>query len=520
MESTMRVRLLSASLATALTVLIGAAGCDGPTAPPGSEPAVRLAVQATTVGSAMVSVIAIEVTGPGIPVPILVNLHVVDGHAAGHVSVSPGQDRSFTARAFDSGANMTHDGVVVTDVRPGQGTVRILLYPRGVGVPIVVTLGAWSVSIEPGTASLEVGSSWQFMAAVRDADGVIVVDPELAWGSSNPAFAMVDNTGLVSGVHPGTARIVVSYDGVAAEALLTVTAAVDTPAAVITSPVGGAGFEQGAEIVFSGSATDGTGSPLGGAALVWTSGIGGVVGTGTTFVRNDLSVGTHAITLTATDAGGREGRATAVIHITVAADPPVLTSIIVLPALATAGGRTTEQFTATAYDQYGGELSGVGFTWSSSSPCIASVNATGLATTLHAPGNATIRASVGSVSGSARYSVTQSSGPAPASVAGDWLVCFRDTGAYHSTLHLIHEPGSEGVTGSLTLATGLVRSLTGTWRNNALTVVWSQPVRLSEATYFINSAVARSLTLLQGEHVDSVTHLNRDVDIVRPVIAP
>jgi hypothetical protein len=70
-------------------------------------------------------------------------------------------------------------------------------------------------------------------------------------------------------------------------------------------------------------------------------------------------------------------------------------------------------------------------------------------------------------------------------------------------------------TGSITLATGLTRSLDGNWRNDALTVVWSEPVRLSEATFFINGAIARSETLLRGEYVDGVQFLHRDVDIVR-----
>ncbi|MFO0981465.1 MAG: hypothetical protein U1E76_06875 [Planctomycetota bacterium] len=40
------------------------------------------------------------------------------------------------------------------------------------------------------------------------------------------------------------------------------------------------------------------------ASLAWTSNLQGQIGTGGTFTRSDLVVGTHTITATVTDSGG------------------------------------------------------------------------------------------------------------------------------------------------------------------------------------------------------------------------
>jgi hypothetical protein len=57
---------------------------------------------------------------------------------------------------------------------------------------------------------------------------------------------------------------------------------------------------------------------------VWTSDKDGVLGNGTTFVKNDLSVNTHVITLTVTDNAGDTGSASKTIHVSQAAPVEVL----------------------------------------------------------------------------------------------------------------------------------------------------------------------------------------------------
>ena len=69
-----------------------------------------------------------------------------------------------------------------------------------------------------------------------------------------------------------------------------------------------------------------------------------------------------------------------------------------------------QQYTALAFDAQGQSVSGGNFSWRTSSSAVASISSTGLATGV-APGNATITASTGGVSGSASIRVTLQTGP-------------------------------------------------------------------------------------------------------------
>lgn len=86
----------------------------------------------------------------------------------------------------------------------------------------------------------------------------------------------------------------------------------------------------------------------------------------------------------------------------------VLTAITVSPATATVPRNTTRQFTATAFDQFGSAMATQPvFTWSMDPGGIGSISSTGLyKAPKHTTGNATIRATSGSVSGTAHVTVT------------------------------------------------------------------------------------------------------------------
>ncbi len=87
------------------------------------------------------------------------------------------------------------------------------------------------------------------------------------------------------------------------------------PSPTIAEPADGGIFPAGEAIGFSGSATDPEDGPLDPAGLTWVSGLDGVIGTGATFSRDDLSPGIHAIRLLALDSKGVEGSDEATIAI-------------------------------------------------------------------------------------------------------------------------------------------------------------------------------------------------------------
>jgi hypothetical protein len=80
------------------------------------------------------------------------------------------------------------------------------------------------------------------------------------------------------------------------------------PAVVLGSPVDGTAVDAGAAVEFLASASDPEDGDLS-AALSWHSSLAGPLGSGASFTRADLPVGTHGVTASVTDAGGRTGAA-------------------------------------------------------------------------------------------------------------------------------------------------------------------------------------------------------------------
>jgi hypothetical protein len=103
------------------------------------------------------------------------------------------------------------------------------------------------------------------------------------------------------------------------------------PDVAILAPTNGARFAQCQAIQFSGTATDARDGALQGDALVWVSSSDGQIGTGTVFTRDDLSAGSHTITIVATNSYGENSSAS--VGITIEPAPAVTTT--------TAGSMTT-----------------------------------------------------------------------------------------------------------------------------------------------------------------------------------
>ncbi len=136
------------------------------------------------------------------------------------------------------------------------------------------------------------------------------------------------------------------------------------PTAMIEQPVADARFDEYQLIYFNGSGTDPGDGDLAPAALSWSSNLDGPMGTGRAILRADLSVGTHVITLTATDSGGLSSGTSVTIEISGNAPPvPAITS----PAdgsIFTVGELIDFQGTAT--DTEDGDLTGASLAWTSS----------------------------------------------------------------------------------------------------------------------------------------------------------
>jgi hypothetical protein len=136
------------------------------------------------------------------------------------------------------------------------------------------------------------------------------------------------------------------------------------PTAHITAPATGASFAQGASVSFAGNATDPEDGTLTGASLVWTSSIGGQIGTGTSFSTTSLAVGTHTITLTATDTDGATGTATITVGITgVGANQAPTAQITSPPNNGVFAPGSSVSFAGTGTDPEDGTLTGASLVW-------------------------------------------------------------------------------------------------------------------------------------------------------------
>jgi PKD repeat protein len=159
--------------------------------------------------------------------------------------------------------------------------------------------------------------------ASTSTDDVGIVSYAWNWGDGKSDLPKPGSTGKKTYAAPGTYNVTLTVtDGPGLTGTVTTAVTVPTPSgnqaptASITSPAAGASFAQGAPVGFAGTGNDPEQGPLTGAALVWTSSRDGQIGTGASFSRSDLSVGSHTITLTARDAQNATGIATRSITVT------------------------------------------------------------------------------------------------------------------------------------------------------------------------------------------------------------
>jgi hypothetical protein len=211
----MRSRFPALAALAALGALAVLVSCsEGPTAPVGQD-LVPLRVSANVAGTP-VTILTITVTADDIATPLVFNLHVAGGTATGTVNVSPGPARTFTARAFESLGQITHEGSATVDVLRGPNPpLTIPMVPRGGQVPITVTVAEVSVVLEPASAGLMPGETLRPTVLITDAEGQPVEGAVPTWATTNPAIAVVDETGLVTAVAVGETQIVAVFAGVA-----------------------------------------------------------------------------------------------------------------------------------------------------------------------------------------------------------------------------------------------------------------------------------------------------------------
>lgn len=249
-----------------------------------------------------------------------------------------------------------------------------------------------TISLSPATSSIGVGTTKQFTATLLDQYGAPFT-AAVAWSSNNATVATINQNGLASALTQGSATIMASAGGINNTATLTV-----TPTPVITSislsPVT-TSVLAGATKQFTATALDQFNNPIA-ATFTWTSSNLPIATIDANGLVTTSGAGTSTIKALS---GGISGTATLTINAV-----PVLTTINVTPATSLIASGTTQQFTATTFDQFGSPIAAQ-VTWLSSNQLVATIHAgTGLAAGLSV-GTSTIMATNGALSGSALLTV-------------------------------------------------------------------------------------------------------------------
>ena len=236
-----------------------------------------------------------------------------------------------------------------------------------------------SIDLTPPAASVRAGSSVTLAARPKDGAGNAVDVRTFVWSSSNKVVATVSNSGVVTALATGEARIAASALGKSATAVITVTAR--DVATVIVSPAT-VSMRVGASTPLQAQTLDAEGGTLTGRVITWGSSNTAVATVSSSGSVTGVAPG--ATTITASSEG-RVGQAA--VTVTLA---PVQT-ITVAPSVDTLGVGTERLHSAVLRDAGGAILTGRALSWSSSNVSIASVSSIGNVIGV-APGTTTISA--------------------------------------------------------------------------------------------------------------------------------
>jgi uncharacterized protein YjdB len=133
---------------------------------------------------------------------------------------------------------------VVTGVAPGGAIVTATTEGRSASAMVtVVGRGAAALVVQPGNVSIAVNKTARLNAIVREEMGNVRPPRSVAWSTSAPGIASVSQTGLVTGLAPGTARVTVTGEGlIGVPTTVTVTGsvAVTRPPVAAKAPPAGA----------------------------------------------------------------------------------------------------------------------------------------------------------------------------------------------------------------------------------------------------------------------------------------
>ena len=290
----------------------------------------------------------------------------------------------------------------------GAGMANITAMAEGVtSAPVMITVAepppvVASIMVSPSAMTMEVGGTFQFEATALTADGMAIPDVQFTWMSDDDGIATVDATGLVTAVAAGTAMITASANDVTSMPATVIIEELPPEVSSVTVDQSSLMLEVGDTHQLTAVARTSEGMMVGGVDFEWSSDDIDVASVDQTGLVTAVGAGMANITAMA------EGVTSTPVRLTVVEPPPVVASVTVSPSMATIEEGGTQQFKAEALSSDGMVIPEVTISWMSSDMAVATIDSSGLATSVRAgssPTQITITATADGISGTAILTV-------------------------------------------------------------------------------------------------------------------
>jgi len=198
-------------------------------------------ITATSEGKSGTATVTVNAPPPAPVVSVTVDPTTANLTTGGtqQITATPrdGQGNALTGRAVtwasaNTGIATVTQAGLITAVAPGTTTVTATSEGKVGTVAVTVTAPAvGSVSITPSTATVSVAATAPLSATVRDVNNGVIQSAAVTWSSDKPLTASVSQSGVVTGLIPGTATITAASGGKEGTAAITVQLA---PVATVT----------------------------------------------------------------------------------------------------------------------------------------------------------------------------------------------------------------------------------------------------------------------------------------------
>ena len=352
-----------------------ACGDGGPEPPPPDPP------RPTTV---MVSPATAQLTALGATVQLSAEVLDQNGQTMAGAAVTWASSAAAVAAVNTAG--------LVTAGGNGTATITATSGSASGSATVTVAQEVRAVTVSPAAETVVTGDTLRLAAEATDANGHPVAGAEFSWVSGDTLVAVVDPSGLVTGVRAGEVEITATSSGLVGRAAVTVAA--PAPATVSVEPDSVTFSALGGTVQLAAEVRDQIGRTMVGIPVSWSSADTTVAAVDSTGLVTAVSDGATTIAATAGEISG-----TAVVTVMQSAG-----SVIVSPPADTVARADTLRLVAEAFDENGHGVEGAAFSWSSSNGSVATVYGSGLVTGV-ADGRATITAMAGQVSGTSEITV-------------------------------------------------------------------------------------------------------------------